>query len=484
MFLLLSLCLCGLLLGGEAQDRAALWRGNDRSGRCHYTFSVPSPAEASCPQTGGPELEGLKARISMLEVLTAQLTAGGDTRAPNRDGAAPVSSAQPGLQEALDRAVGERNLLQGEKRRLEQEVEGLQRRMEEMRRETERLRNRPCPPQTPAVPPSPSLQGGGPMRPAAGSSGMSHLMTRPNRQGDSSSLRDSAWLHGSPGFQELKAEVTEVPAPDSAEDNTGCGDLVSVGEPVTHRKADNIEGKYGVWMQDPEGVSPYGPNMIWRIDTIGAIVRKLFGYEDMDQLSKGFPSKVLLLPEQVESTGAAVYRGSLYFQRRRSRTLIRYDLASESIAARRDLPHAGFHGQFPYSWGGYTDIDLAVDEQGLWAVYSTSKAKGAIVISQLDPNSLEVKKSWETNIRKTSVANSFIICGKLYTVASYTAPDTVINYTYDTATSQGKAVSIPFKNKYRYNSMIDYNVAQRKLFAWDNYHMVSYDIKLGRQQGN
>lgn len=163
MFLLLSLCMCGLLLRGDAQDRAALWRGNDRSGRCQYTFTVPSPAETSCPQTGGPEVEGLKARLSMLEVLVAQMTAGA-TGGPQRAGARP----QPELQEALNRAVGEKNLLQGEKERLEQEVGELQRRMEEMRRETERLRNRPCPPQTPMVPPSPSLQGGGLMRPAGG----------------------------------------------------------------------------------------------------------------------------------------------------------------------------------------------------------------------------------------------------------------------------------------------------------------------------
>lgn len=76
---------------------------------------------------------------------------------------------------------------------------------------------------------------------------MSALMSRPNRQGDSSGViggrsfcsylclawvfffpeclhlfpTDSAWQHGSPGFQELKAEVTEVPAPDSSPDSTG-----------------------------------------------------------------------------------------------------------------------------------------------------------------------------------------------------------------------------------------------------------------------
>lgn len=160
MFLLLSLCVCGLLLRGDAQDRAALWRGNDRSGRCQYTFTVPSPVEASCPQTGGPELEGLKARLSMLEVLVSRLT-GGNTGGPQSPGA----TAQAELQEALNQAVGQRDLLQGEKQRLQQELERLQRRMEDMKRETERLKNRPCPPQTPVVPPS---QGGGLMRPAGG----------------------------------------------------------------------------------------------------------------------------------------------------------------------------------------------------------------------------------------------------------------------------------------------------------------------------
>ncbi|KAF4070879.1 hypothetical protein AMELA_G00278640 [Ameiurus melas] len=471
MWFLAVMWISSLLVGTQAQSTASFSRGNDRNRRCQYTFTVDSPTEASCPSTASSaEMEALKSRLGLVEALVARLSGG----------EASGTEAQMGLRTAYTQVTGERDRLQQDKARLAQQVEQLQQTVEGLQREVERLRSRPCTQQPPqSVSLYDSIR-----QPVTGTSN-SHLVPRPGRtQGDTSSLRDPSWSYGSPAYLELKAEVAEFPAPrpEDTEDNRGCGELLWVGEPVTHRKADSIAGRYGVWMQDPEAESPYGSNMVWRLDTVGTEVRQLYGYEDMDQLSRGFPAKVLLLPEAVESTGATMYRGSLYYQRRRSRTLIRYELASESVAARRELPHAGFHGQFPYSWGGYTDIDFAVDENGLWVIYSTNKAKGAIVVSQLDPHTLEVKKSWETNIRKTTVANAFMICGRLYTVASYASPNTTVNYSFDTITSQSKAIAVPFHNRHRYNSMIDYNPAQRKLFAWDNYYMVSYDIRLGKQQ--
>ncbi|XP_013885378.1 myocilin [Austrofundulus limnaeus] len=164
MFLVLSVCVLVLVLRGEAQDhQASLWRGNDRSGRCQYTFTVPSPSEASCPQLGASEVEGLKARLGVLEALLTQLT-GKHTLSPggHRD-----TGGHAELLEALNRAVGEKNRLQGEKERLDRELGGLQRRMEDMRRETERLRSRQCPPQTPVVQSSSSQQDRNPVRPAA-----------------------------------------------------------------------------------------------------------------------------------------------------------------------------------------------------------------------------------------------------------------------------------------------------------------------------
>ncbi|XP_066548175.1 myocilin [Amia ocellicauda] len=441
-----AICLSCLLWGGAlAQGGATLRRANDRNARCHYTFTVPSPAEDTCPPAGpDPQIEGLTARLGLLEALVGRLVGG-------------AAEEGGGLQAAYSQALKEKTELQRDKEQLDRQAQELQRSVDTLRRENERLRARQCGP---------------------ASSNLQDSHQRPPS--------DPAWQFG---YQELKAEVTEMPAsrfvqqgvppsPDSFAGSKGCGELVWVGEPRTHRKADSIAGKYGVWMQDPEPAAPYSAEMVWRVDTVGSEVRQLFGYEDETQLARGFPTKVLLLPEPMESTGAVLYRGSLYYQRRRSRTLLRYSLATESVAARRELPHAGFHGQYPYSWGGYTDIDLAVDETGLWAIYSTSKARGAIVLSLLDPDTLEVKRSWETNIRKQSVANAFVICGTLYTVASYSAPDTAVTHSFSTASGTAKELAVPFRNRYRYNSMVDYNPRTRKLYAWDNFHMVSYNLRL------
>uniref|UniRef100_A0A8C9FGT4 Myocilin n=1 Tax=Pavo cristatus TaxID=9049 RepID=A0A8C9FGT4_PAVCR len=431
----------GLALSARGDPAALLRRDNDASGRCTYSFTVASPGEGSCPEAGSvaqlrEELAALTARLSRLEGAGGVGGMGG-------------SGPRGELQRAKER-------LEEEKGRLEREKEELGRRLESRTQEIARLRATRCPPGT----------GGVPGRDALGS---------------------TQWEPEPLSYQELKSERTELPASRLLEEtalgrpraeDSGCGELAWVGEPVVLGRADTIAGKYGVWMKDPEPVAPFTRETTWRVDTVGTEVRQLFQYEAAEQLARGYPAKVHVLPRPLESTGAVVYRGGLFFQPRRSRALARYDLRAEAISAERELPGAGYHGQYPYSWGGYTDIDLAVDETGLWVVYSTEKAKGAIVLSKLDPETLEIRRTWETNIRKQSVANSFIICGTLYTVSSYSAPNATVNFAYDTATSTSRSLSIPFENRFQYLSMVDYNPAERRLFAWDSYNMVAYPVRL------
>nr|XP_048718283.1 myocilin isoform X2 [Caretta caretta] len=446
VWLFLSVGLARAALGSTAHLR----RANDRNSRCIYSFVVPSPNEASCPEPGQAtsamwelqresnaqrsELESAKARLSLLENLVTQLHvalgAGGSSASTVelqreldrlRMERAQQESQVSRLEAAYSTLGQEKSFLEEEKRRLEQEKAELGRRLESSTQEIAQLR------------------------------------TSQRRQ------------------------VSEAPAQDSQQGSQeGCGQLVWVGEPVTFRRAETIAGKYGVWMRDPEPVPPYTPETTWRVDAIGTDIRQVFEYDDSDQFMKGYPSKVHILPWSMESTGAIVYRGSLYFQRRKSRMVAKYDLKTETITVQKDIPSAGYHGQFPYSWGGYTDIDLAVDEMGLWVTYSTDKAKGAIILSKLDPETLEVEQTWKTNIRKQAVANSFMICGTLYTISSYSAPDATVNFSYHTATSTSEPLSIRFENRYGYSSMVDYNPTERKLFAWDNFNMVTYDIRLSR----
>ncbi|XP_059136676.1 myocilin [Peromyscus eremicus] len=484
----LQLLFLACLVWGMGARTAQLRKANDRSGRCQYTFTVASPVESSCPgedqamsaiqdlrrdsSIQHADLESTKARLSSLESLLHQMTLGH---------AAGTQEAREGLQGQLgalrrerdqlkiqsqDLEVAYNNLLQDksaleeEKRQLEQENEDLARRLEGSSQEVARLRRGQCP----------STQ-------------------RSSQEMLPGSREVSQWNLDTMAFQELKSELTEVPAsqilkespsgqPRNKERNNGCGVLVWVGEPVTLRTAETITGKYGVWMRDPKPAHPNTQETTWRIDTVGTGIRQVYEYSLISQFEQGYPSKVHVLPRPLESTGAVVYAGSLYFQGAESRTVLRYELNTESVKAEKEIPGAGYHGQFPYAWGGYTDIDLAVDESGLWVIYSTEEAKGAIVLSKLNPENLEIERTWETNIRKQSVANAFVICGTLYTVSSYSSAHAMVNFAYDTGTGISKTLTIPFKNRYKYSSMIDYNPLERKLFAWDNFNMVTYDIKL------
>uniref|UniRef100_G3TIH6 Myocilin n=1 Tax=Loxodonta africana TaxID=9785 RepID=G3TIH6_LOXAF len=487
--LLLLVCLAW----GVGARTAQLRKADDRRGRCQYTFSVASPHESSCPEPGQAmlaiqdlqrdsstqraDLEATKARLSSLESLLQQLT---------RDQSARPQDTEEGMQKELGTLRRERDQLESQTRELETVYSNLLLDKSTLEEEKRHLGQE-------NVELSRSKEGSRGMVPAKSEgkrAGILHALSSFSQTGCRESTA-SKWNLENLDFQELKSELTEVPvsrilkeSPSghsrSKEEDMGCGELVWVGKPITLKTAEAITGKYGVWMRDPKPTYPYTEETTWRVDTVGTDVRQVFEYNLISQFVQGYPSKVHVLPTPLESTGAVVYEGSLYFQGSESRTVIKYELSTETVKAEKDIPGAGYHGQFPYSWGGYTDIDLAVDETGLWVIYSTEASKGAIVLSKLNPENLEVEQSWETNIRKQSVANAFIICGTLYTISSYSSADATVNFAYDTGTSSSKALAIPFKNRYKYSSMVDYNPREKKLFAWDNFNMVTYDLRLSK----
>lgn len=166
---------------------------------------------------------------------------------------------------------------------------------------------------------------------------------------------------------------------------------------------------FGILKKVQNLITPFFPSsQVWYMDsyTNNKIVRE---YKSIADFVSGAESRTYNLPFKWAGTNHVVYNGSLYFNKYQSNIIIKYSFDMGRVLAQRSLEYAGFHNVYPYTWGGFSDIDLMADEIGLWAVYATNQNAGNIVISQLNKDTLEVMKSWSTGYPKRSAGESFMI---------------------------------------------------------------------------
>lgn len=240
----------------------------------------------------------------------------------------------------------------------------------------------------------------------------------------------------------------------------------------THQKIINLSISSLSLFEDFVVLSP----QVWSMDGYFK-GRRVLEYRTMTDFTKGQNFVQHLLPHPWAGTGHVVFNGSLYYNKYQSNIIIKYHFRSRSVLVQRSLSGAGYNNTFPYSWGGSSDIDLMADENGLWAVYTTIPNAGNIVISRLEPQSLEVLQTWDTGFPKRSAGESFMICGTLYVTNSHLA-GAKIYFAYYTNTSSYEYTDIPFHNQYSHISMMDYNPRERVLYTWNNGHQVLYNVTL------
>uniref|UniRef100_A0A8C5F617 Adhesion G protein-coupled receptor L2 n=1 Tax=Gadus morhua TaxID=8049 RepID=A0A8C5F617_GADMO len=149
------------------------------------------------------------------------------------------------------------------------------------------------------------------------------------------------------------------------------------------------------------------------------------------------------------------------------------------------INNANYHDTSPYKWGGKTDIDLAVDENGLWVIYATEQNNGMMVLSQLNPYTLRFEATWETAYDKRSASNAFMVCGVLYVVRSTYEDNesevskSLIDYVYNTKQKHGEYVDIHFPNQYQYIAAVEYNPRDNQLYVWNNFYILRYNLEFG-----
>ncbi|KAF1593513.1 Noelin-2, partial [Eudyptes moseleyi] len=277
---------------------------------------------------------------------------------------------------------------------------------------------------------------------------------------------------GAYDYEELQQRVLMLEARlHACMQKLGCGKLTGVSNPITIRASGS---RFGSWMTDT--MTPSTDSRVWYMDGYYK-GRRVLEFRTLNDFVTGQNFVQHLLPHPWAGTGHVVFNGSLYYNKYQSNVAVKYHFRSRSVLVQRSLAGAGYNNTFPYSWGGFSDIDFMVDESGLWAVYTTNQNAGNIVVSRVDPQTLEVLRSWDTGYPKRSAGESFMICGTLYVTNSHLA-GAKIYFAYYTNTSSYEYTDIPFHNQYSHISMLDYNPRERVLYTWNNGHQVIYNVTL------
>ena len=136
--------------------------------------------------------------------------------------------------------------------------------------------------------------------------------------------------------------------------------------------------------------------------------------------------------------------------------------------------NSGDYGQ----WGGYNTIIFISNPQSIYIIYQ-SNIGNKLVIKEINPDSLEIIKSWETDGKQKRTYGALFMIGKiLFGIDKYSASPTKIIYKYDLDKKISYNININFQNIGGYDTSLHYCYSTKQLWTINNGKFYSYDVEI------
>lgn len=271
---------------------------------------------------------------------------------------------------------------------------------------------------------------------------------------------------------------------------TDCGYTISQVRSMKILK--RFGGASGLWTKDPLGPA----EKIYVLDGTQNDTAFVFPrLRDFTLAMAARKASRIRVPFPWVGTGQLVYGGFLYYARRPpggpgggaeledTLQLIKFHLANRTVVDSSVFPAEKLIP--PYGLTGDTYIDLAADEEGLWAVYATRDDDRHLCLAKLDPQTLDTEQQWDTPCPRENAEAAFVICGTLYVVYNTRpASRARIQCSFDasgTLTPERAALSY-FPRRYGAHASLRYNPRERQLYAWDDGYQIVYKLEMRKKE--
>lgn len=236
-----------------------------------------------------------------------------------------------------------------------------------------------------------------------------------------------------------------------------------------------VGGPKGMWSKD----TSRGSGKVYIFNgTDDDVIHEFASVQDFTRSLGMSLSKELKLPSGWRGTGHVVYSSHAYYTKQAEEvTVVKYDVRNGSVTDSAVLP---VQDPVPvYALTPETLVDLAVDEEGLWAIYATQQSERHISLAKMDSNSLDIEQMWDTNCPRENAEAAFVICGTLYVVYNTKQPGrSRVQCVFDVndMVTNEEAPLVYFPKRYGAHSSLKYNPEEQLLYAWDDGYQILYKL--------